>query len=73
MTDETDMDEPEDFHGYDTTAEWGTEREWVTDCGDPDCCMNFAPHFRWECYTPEMVEDIEREAEQSAVNQNGDV
>lgn len=30
--------------------------EWVMDCGDPKCCMNFAPHFRSECYTPEMYE-----------------
>src|SRR5258706_13522623 len=30
--------------------------EWVIDCGDPECCMNFAPHFRSECYTPEMYE-----------------
>lgn len=30
--------------------------EWVMDCGDPTCCMNFAPHYRHECYTPEMYE-----------------
>ncbi len=30
--------------------------EWVMDCGDPNCCMNFAPHFRSECHTPEMIE-----------------
>jgi len=30
--------------------------EWVLDCGDPECCMNFAPHYRHECYTPEMYE-----------------
>lgn len=30
--------------------------EWVMDCGDPKCCMNFAPHYRNECYTPEMYD-----------------
>lgn len=37
--------------------------EWVYDCGDPECCMNFAPHFRSECYTPEMYEAMVAEAE----------
>ena len=38
-------------------------REWVMDCGDPKCCMNFAPHYRHECYTPEMYEAYVAEME----------
>jgi len=37
--------------------------EWVIDCGDPECCMNFAPHYRHECYTPEMYEAYMAEVE----------
>jgi hypothetical protein len=37
--------------------------EWVLDCGDPNCCMNFGYHFRSECYTPEMYEAMVAEAE----------
>jgi hypothetical protein len=37
--------------------------EFVDDCGDPNCCMNFAPHSRGECYTPEMYESAVRTAE----------
>jgi hypothetical protein len=35
--------------------------EWVHDCGDPNCCMNFAPHLRSECHTPEMIEAQEQD------------
>jgi hypothetical protein len=38
-------------------------KEYVTDCGDPRCCMNFAPHYRHECYTPEMYEAFIAEVE----------
>lgn len=40
--------------------------EWVMDCGDPECCMNFAPHYRHECYTPEMYEAYVAEVESSS-------
>jgi hypothetical protein len=43
--------------------------EWVMDCGDPNCCMNFAPHFRSECYTPEMYEAYVEET--TGGNQSG--
>lgn len=53
---------------YDDPDEWTDDDdedadEWVYDCGDPECCMNFAPHFRSECHTPEMYEQQARRAE----------
>jgi hypothetical protein len=30
--------------------------EFVWDCGNKDCCMNFQPHYRSECYTPDEYE-----------------
>lgn len=52
---------------YDDPDEWSDEDEeedeWVLDCGDPNCCMNFGYHFRSECHTPEMVEAQARAAE----------
>lgn len=31
--------------------------EFVWDCGNADCFMNFQPHYRSECYTPDEYED----------------
>ena len=54
-----DYDHPDEFDReyYDSLPEDDVPlKEWVMDCGDPKCCMNFAPHYRHECYTPEMYE-----------------
>lgn len=48
-----DWDDREDDWDNDDCEE---KDEWVLDCGSAECCMNFAPHFRSECYTPEMYE-----------------
>jgi hypothetical protein len=45
-----------EFDAPDVQTEDDADKAWVMDCGDPNCCMNFAPHFRHECYTPEMYE-----------------
>lgn len=29
-------------------------------CGDPKCVMDFAPHFRSECHTQEMIDEFEK-------------
>lgn len=47
-------------------------QEWVMDCGDPNCCMNFAPHYRQECYTPEMYEAHVAEMEEEQADSASD-
>lgn len=53
--------EEEDLDDLDRYDEDEPEDEYTHDCGDPECCMNFAPHFRSECYTPEMYEAMVEE------------
>lgn len=53
MDDEDYWDERSDDYESDDLEE---ADEWVLDCGDPNCCMNFTYHYRSECYTPEMYE-----------------
>jgi hypothetical protein len=63
------MDEEIDDERYERSGEddpWDMTNEWVEDCGDPECCMNFAPHFRSECCTPEMYEAMVRETDGAA-------
>lgn len=56
-------EEDEDWDSDDWDADDEESDEWVLDCGDPECCMNFTYHFRSECYTPEMYEAAIAEAE----------
>lgn len=69
------MTDEEEYDGYydDWDEDDEDKDEWVFDCGDPNCCMNFAPHFRSECYTPEMydamAEEAEREADQTTAGE----
>lgn len=58
MYDDDEWDDRE--HDYDSD-DMEERDEWVFDCRDPGCCMNFAPHFRSECHTPEMIEAMEAE------------
>lgn len=61
------VDEDEDWDDYDRFDEDEPEDEWVYDCGDANCIMNYQPHFRSECHTPEMVQAMEEEAAESQV------
>lgn len=60
--DEEAEDFDEDLDRFDDPDD---EDEYVLDCGDPDCCMNFGFHFRSECYTPEMLNGAWYETEES--------
>jgi hypothetical protein len=67
------MEDDEGFYDWDDDDEndIDPESEWVLDCGNANCCMNFAPHYRSECYTPEDYEAFvaEMEAEQDPTSE----
>lgn len=44
--------------------------EFVWDCGNEYCCMNFQPHYRSECYTPDEYEAYVEECS-AAQNEGG--
>lgn len=51
----------DDYDRYDDD-DLDDEHEFVSDCGDPRCLMNFAHHMRSECHTQEMIDAYERES-----------
>jgi hypothetical protein len=55
-----------EFDPPDVETEDDADQAWVVDCGDANCCMNFAPHFRHECYTPEMYEAMVADSQNDA-------
>lgn len=52
----------EDWDDYDRYEDddLDDEHEFVNDCGNPKCLMNFGPHMRSECHTVEMIVAYER-------------
>lgn len=62
-------EEDEDFEDDPAESVLG---EFVWDCGNADCCMNFQPHYRSECYTPDEYDAYVEECERASQSTSGE-
>lgn len=63
-SEEDDLDDPDYECDYDDEDNDDEDNEMVFDCGLEGCLMP-GEHFRHECHTAEMLEDMYREHESS--------